>query len=225
MASYLLVHPPLLGPAVWGPCAAVLAAHGHRVTVPDLRPAVEHPDHWWTTATDLAAQALAGRPAGGVVVVGHSGAGVVLPLVARRVGAAAVVFVDALVPAAGGAAPSGRFREFLAGLPVEDGRLPPWSSWWGPDVLAGLLPDPDQRARLAADEPRLPLACYDHAVPVPAGWEPAAVGYLRLSGAYRDDAAEAARRGWPVRELDGTHLDLVTRPAEVAALVEDLANP
>lgn len=36
MASFLLLHPPLLVPAAWAPCAAQLTAGGHRVAVPDL---------------------------------------------------------------------------------------------------------------------------------------------------------------------------------------------
>ena len=265
MGSFVLLHPPLLGPAVWGPCAAVLAAGGDRVAVPDLRAAMDPPERWWERATDLAAGSpgaigatglrdtwaaeagasgaagsraaeagAAGSAGGGAaeagaggtigvgggagpVVVAHSGAGVLLPLVATRLAAAAAVFVDAVLPPAGTATPSEDLREFLAGLPVVDGRLPPWSTWWGPDVMARLVPDPGLRHAIEADQRPLPVAFYDHSVPVPADWTPPRAGYLRLSPAYAEDAAEAAARGWPVRVLDGQHLDLATRPAEVAA--------
>ena len=165
--------------------------------------------------------------AGGTVVAGHSGAGVLLPLIADRLGGApaAVVFVDALVPAAGGAtAPSDRFRAFLDELPLTDGRLPPWTQWWGPDVLARAVPDPRLRSAIEAEAPRLTRAFYAEPVPVPASWPPARVGYLQLSPAYDDDAAEAAARGWPVRTLAGQHLDLATRPTEVAAEIVALAG-
>ena len=268
MGSFVLLHPPLLGPAVWMPCGAVLAAGGHRVAVPDLRAAMDPPERWWERATDLAAgspgspgatglreagaaeagaagagasgvagvgaagsagsgagEAGAARAGGtigagggaGPVVVAHSGAGVLLPLVAARLAAAAAVFVDAVLPPAGTATPSEGLREFLAGLPVVEGRLPPWSTWWGPEVMARLVPDPGLRHAIEADQRPLPVAFYDHSVPVPADWTPPRAGYLRLSPAYAEDAAEAAARGWPVRVLDGQHLDLVTRPAEVAA--------
>jgi hypothetical protein len=227
--DFLLVHPPLLGPAVWGPCAAELAAAGHRVTVPDLRAACDPPAGWAERAAGTAAAALAGPvppgTGGGEVVVGHSGAGALLPLVADRLdGAAAVVFVDAVLPAATGpTAPSGRFRAFLDELPVTDGRLPRWSDWWGPDAMAELVPDPELRTRIEAEQPRLAKALYAEAVPVPASWPPARVGYLQLSPAYDAEAAEAAARGWPVRSLPGRHLDLATRPAAVAAEVLALA--
>jgi hypothetical protein len=220
--DFLLVHPPLLGPAVWGPCAQRLAAAGHRVTVPDLRTAGDPPAGWAERAADAAAAGVTGP----VVVAGHSGAGVLLPLVADRLGeVTAAVFVDALVPAAKGpTAPSGRFRAFLDQLPVTGGRLPPWSRWWGPAAMAELVPDPELRARIEAEQPRLARALYDEAVPVPASWPPARVGYLQLSPAYAAEAAEAAARGWPVRVLPGGHLDLATRPEEVAAEILALAG-
>jgi hypothetical protein len=46
---------------------------------------------------------VASAPGPHPVVVGHSGAGVLLPLVSAALDARAVVFVDALVPAPGGA--------------------------------------------------------------------------------------------------------------------------
>ena len=217
------MHPPLLGPAVWGPCAAELTAAGHRVAVPDLRAACDPPTGW----PERAAAAATAGVTGPVVVAGHSGAGVLLPLVADRlpVAPAVAVFVDALVPAeAGETAPSERFRSFLDGLPLTDGRLPPWTEWWPPEVMAGAVPDPALRAAIAAQAPRLRRDFYAEAVPVPPSWPPARVGYLQLSPAYDADAAEAAARGWPVRTRPGQHLDLATRPAEVAAEILALAR-
>jgi hypothetical protein len=257
MATFLLLHPPLLGPSVWAPCAAALTAVGHHAVVPDLRPALDPPHGWYDRAATLAAHSLAAplagpaagtagpatgaahpatgnaHPAAGaadpaagtagadLVVVAHSGAGVVLPAVADRVGATAAVFVDALLP---GKPTSDRLKGFLAGLPVTDGRLPRWSDWWGPEAMAELVPDPDLRARIEADQPRLPPAFWDERVPVPVSWPPPRVGYLQLSPAYEAEAAGAADGGWPVRMLPGEHLDLATRPAEVAAEILALAT-
>ena len=53
MARWLLVHPPLLGPAVLGPLAEVLRERGDVVVVPDLRGAVDEATGWnrrWTAA-------------------------------------------------------------------------------------------------------------------------------------------------------------------------------
>jgi hypothetical protein len=219
VSDVLLLHPPLLGPAVWGPAADHLRSTGHRVAVPDLRPAVDPPAGWYDRAATLAAESL---PAGTrPVVAAHSGAGLLLPLVAGRVHAAAAVFVDALLP---GRPTSDRFRDFLDGLPLQDGRLPRWSDWWDPADMAELVPDPVLRARIEADQPRLPRAFYDEQVPVPPTWPPPRVGYLQLSPGYDEDAQGARDQGWPVRTLPGLHLDLATRPADVAEEIVALAT-
>jgi hypothetical protein len=211
MAAILLLHPPLLGPAVWAPCAQRLTAAGHRVTVPDLRSAVDPPEGWYDRAADEAADQAGGTAD---VVAAHSGAGVLVPLVVERVRAPAAVFVDALLP---GIPTSDRFRGFLVTLPVEDGRLPPWPDWWPAEELAAAVPDPELRARIVADAPRLPFAFYDQRVPLPPSWPPPRAGYLQLSPAYAAELAEARRLGWPTRERSGAHLDLATRPDEIAA--------
>jgi hypothetical protein len=209
---FVLLHPPLLGPAVWAPCAERLTAAGHRVTVPDLRPSVDPPEGWYDRAADLVPPAD--------VVAAHSGAGLLLPLAADRAGAGAAVFVDALLP---GRPTSDRFRGFLATLPVTDGRLPRWSDWWGEEAMAEEVPDAAVRARIEAEQPRLPVAFYDQSVPVPPSWPPARVGYLQLSAGYDADAEGARNSGWAVRSLPGRHLDLATRPDEVAAELLGLA--
>jgi hypothetical protein len=220
--TYLLVHPPLLGPAVWRPVARVLSGQGHVALVPDLRSEVDPPEGWWDRAADAAA-ATAGDDQ--VIVVGHSGAGVLLPAIAARLTSVrSVVFVDAVVPAPSGAtATSNKLRSFVDDLPVEDGLLPPWSQWWGAGTLAELLPDPAQRELLEAEQPRLARSFYDLAVPVPGAWPDERVGYLRLSPAYDEHAREAAERGWLVEWRNGHHLELVTRPVDVAERIEHLA--
>jgi hypothetical protein len=128
------------------------------------------------------------------------------------------VFVDAGVPPTRGDAelmPS----EFLIGLRAlaDDGMLPKWSDWFGPGVMEQLIPDAERRAAVCAELPHLPLTYFDSRVPVPRGWSSGRNAYVLLSEQYRADSAEAARRGWPVVELPGTHLDIVTRPAATAA--------
>jgi hypothetical protein len=230
-ATILLVHSPLLGPSSWRRCAEILESTGRRVVVPDLRASVASPTAWWARATDTAVTtgataAGAAEPSGvEFVVVGHSGAGVVLPQIAARLDRLqAVVFVDALLPARSGVTEaSEQHRAFVATLPVTDGLLPPWSRWWDPQVLDEIIPDPRLRAILTSDEPRLSPEFWSEPVPVPREWPAGRGRYLRLSPAYDDSAAAAAARGWPVRSLPGTHLDPLVRPADVAAEILALA--
>src|ERR687892_377838 len=76
------------------------------------------------------------------ILVGHSGAGFVLPFVAERLGArvAGVVFVDAgLPPCEGEAAPGAGVIDQLRALAV-DGMLPRWSTWWDEGTMEALVP-------------------------------------------------------------------------------------
>jgi hypothetical protein len=214
MAHWLLVHPPLLGPAVLQPLAAELRARGDTATVPDLRAAVD-PAAGWPERYVRAAV-----PAPADVVLGFSGAGVVLPSVAAAAGATRVIWVDALIPARSGATVADEdIRSRIAGL-VRDGRIADWTTWWGEDVFDGLVPDPVLRAAIRAEGHELPADFYDVAAPVPDVWPEDGARYVQLSPAYDADAAEARARGWVVAGgPDGAHLDVATDPARVAALL------
>jgi hypothetical protein len=216
MARWLLVHPPLLGPAVLAPLAEVLTGRGDDVVVPDLRATVEESAGWpgrWTAA------AAATGPAD--VVLGFSGAGVTLPAVAGDVGAGRVIWVDAVVPARSGeTVPDDDIRARMPALTGPDGRIADWTTWWGPSALDELVPDAVLRAALRAEGHRLPGDFYDVAVPVPGSWPDDGAEYVQLSSAYDDAAAEARDRGWPVAGgSDGAHLDIATDPARVADLL------
>ncbi len=216
MARWLLVHPPLLGPAVLGPFADVLRSRGQDVALPDLRSALEHsagwPDRW------SAAAALMG-PA--ETVLGFSGAGVTLPAVAVAVGASRVIWLDAHMPARSGeTVADDDIRSRIPALVGADGRIADWTTWWGPDALDELIPDAGLRAAVRAEGHRLPGDFYDVAVPVPERWPEDGARYVQLSPAYDDAAAEARARGWPVSGgPDGAHLDVATDPERVADLL------
>jgi hypothetical protein len=213
MAHWLLVHPPLLGPAVLEPLAAELRARGETAVVPDLRGQVD-PAAGWPERYARAAAAPAD------VVLGFSGAGVVLPAVAITAGASRVIWVDALIPARSGATvPDADIRSRIAGL-VRDGRIADWTTWWGEDVFDRLVPDAALRAAIRAEGHQLPADFYDVAVPVSEVWPEDGARYVQLSPAYDADAAEARARGWEVTGgPGGAHLDVATDPARVADLL------
>ena len=216
MARWLLVHPPLLGPAVLGPLACELRRRGHDVAVPDLRAVVAEAADWprrWTEA------AAASGPV--EAVLGFSGAGVTLPAVAAATRAARVVWVDALVPARSGETLADEdIRARIPALLEADGRIADWTTWWGPGVLDELVPDAGLRAAIRAEGHRLPGDFYAVAVPVPGSWPEDGARYVQLSAAYDDAAAEARERGWPVvGGSDGAHLDVATDPRRVADLL------
>ena len=213
----LAVHSPLVGPSTIRPLAGALDAVGWSTTVPDLRDALSSPEAY----VDAVGRAVESAD----VVIGHSGAGAILPIVAANTTASATVFIDALVPdTADDFMPSGRFIELLDSLPVSGGLLPPWHEWWPAETLEQVLPDESLRRLVVSEIPRVPRSFYDQPVPLPEGWWTRPTAYLQLSPAYDDDRIRAERWGWPTCQLIGHHLDLVSRPDAIARIVTELAG-
>jgi hypothetical protein len=217
MTDFVLVHSPVTGPATWRWVAAELTCRGHRVIVPSVPPAVTSHGCRAFISSVVAQASQLSRP----VLVGHSGAGPVLPEIGARLGASTLVFADADAPPAEGEASlvPAEFLGFLRGLSA-GGQLPPWSDWFGPAMMSDLVPD-DARRRAVTDElPRLPLSYFTGQAPVPAGWISRSCGYILFSEeAYGGQAAAARARGWPVAEVPGGHLELVTQPEAVASAI------
>ena len=217
----VLVHSPFLGPASLRPLADALAAHGHPTVLLDLRVSVVAPpvqDRLIGTFADAVGDASLAGP---VVLIGHSGAGPLLPAFAETLeeDVAGLVYVDASLPTPGRSwretAPEGRYAR-LRDI-SRDGVLPHWHRWFGADPLPELVPDDALRAELVEDMPEVPLAFLKEARPSVAWYGPA--GYVALSEAYADQVASARERGWPVRELASNHLATATDPGPVADAV------
>lgn len=222
-ATLLFVHSPLVGPLTWRAVAEHLTAAGRRCLLPDLAGAMTGPAPYLPRIA--AAVAAAADPAGApIVLIGHSGAGPLLPGIADTVGGPvqALVYVDAGLPYPGQTwserAPAGLVAH-LRGL-AGDGWLPPWHQWFPPDALVGLLPDPQLRERFVAELAKLPVDYFSERTPL-VDWSGRA-GYLLLSEAYRDDLNRAAERGLPVAEHHSHHLAMLTAPEAVAAALSEL---
>ncbi len=223
-APLVLVHSPLVGPVTWGPVARTIRERGHQVTCPDLTEATLSGPPYWPRQVAAVAADVDAVPA---IVVGHSGAGPLLPAVGRALGRIdGYVFVDAGLPNPGRSwvetAPR-QLVERLRGM-AQDGWLPPWPEWWAADQLAQLLPEPDLRARFVGSCPRLPMALFEEPQAAAPDWPEAPCAYLLLSQAYRAAADRAGALGWPVLELPSTHLGLLTEPELVADALLDLAR-
>ena len=215
--TFALIHSPLAGPATWAGVAGELRARGAQVVVPDIRAAAEQGG----TVGDVVAAAAAQLPDAELVMVGHSGAGVLLPAIAATSGrpAAGYIFVDAHLPPGSGeipVAPEG-YVELIAPLAV-DGVLPRWADWWA-TALERLVPDRAMRAALRADMPQLPLRYFSGTVRIPTGWTAVPAAYVRLSEAFEAVAADAEERGWPVVRFAGGHIHMAVDPAAVATAI------
>jgi len=226
--AVVLVHSPLVGPATWEPAAERMRATGTTVAVPSLRGLEYAPRPYWRWVAARVRDALPPRVES-VVLVGHIGVGPLLPVIAAASTATTVayVFVDAAVPPLAGPAQliPPEFRPALEAL-ATNGRLPMWSQWWGDDVLQRLIPDPEQRGRVEAELPSIPLAYFDDEPVVPDGWAGRAhCGYLQFSPAYDAEAEKARARGWPVDVLEGEHLHMLVEPDRVARRIIELLQP
>lgn len=223
MDEMLLIHSPLLGPSSWEPVASEAARRGYPVIAPDLTSIQHASPPFWKPYVDLALAEVT-RDAGRILVIGHSGAGIFLPLIGHRLDQRlrAIVFVDALIPATQGThnTPAGD-REMLAKV-ADDGWLLPWTEWWPRELMADLVPDEDDWALIGQDVPRLPLAFYDDPIPMPDDWTSMPAGYLRLSQPYDEHLDTARSLGWPAQSIDSNHLATFTEPSLVLDAVERL---
>ena len=216
---FVLIHSPLVGPVTWSAVASELSRRQVGVVVPDLgAPTETETGPHWKRHVALAARAIASIPAAAsAVLVGHSGAGALLPAIrdAMDRACAGYVFVDAGLP--NGNEPRkgmGGFARHLDEIHALGERFPHWSD----EDLRDALPVPAVRTALLRELRPQPPDFWDETVPVFAGWPDAPCAYIRFGAnpSYDAAAAEAQRRGWRYRDLGGAHFHMLVDPVAVS---------
>jgi pimeloyl-ACP methyl ester carboxylesterase len=216
----VLVHSPFLGPASLRPLADALAAQGHPAVLLDLRPSVVSAPVHQVLVGSFADAMSEEELTGPVVLIGHSGAGPLLPAFADALEdtVTGLVFVDAGLPTPGRSwrdtVPAELYAELKAAS--REGQLPRWQRWFSPDPL-DVVADEELRAEIAEEAPEVPVAFLKELRPEVEWSGPA--GFVALSPAYDADADAAAELGWPVRRLESHHLAPATDPDPVAVAV------
>ena len=186
--------------------------------------AVVAPVPWPPSAADVVS-AWSSLARHETLLLPHSNAGYLVPLVSAAVDDAPVVFVDAAVPDPGATtrlAPW-RFRDFLADLADVDGLLPPWTRWWPRQEYSAVMSD-EWFERIDAAAPRVPLSYVDTEVVLPPGWPHGSCAYLAFGDTYAEELGRAERAGWPTRRLGGGHLHWLAEPEDTAAALMDLVR-
>ncbi len=232
MATFGLIHGAWHGAWCWTRVTAELEACGHQARAVDLP--IDRPDASTAVYADAVAEAF--RGADGLIVVAHSMAGLVAPLVAARLPLAGLVYLAAVLRRPGSSLAEDRKDGLNADISPPD---------FGKELkrdAAGLTYWPD-----AASAAR---HLYQDASPEDAAW-----AYARLrhqKGYWSDrspasdwpavaavsivcDADHAITPAWSRRvardwlnlepiELPGAHSPHLTRPHELAMLLDRLAR-
>jgi hypothetical protein len=211
----VILPSPLLGPGTYAPLAASLTDRGSPTTVASL------PEGHVTPERVLAQFGAAVVEHGAAVLVAHSNAGYYAPALGAELDLP-VIYMDAALPAQGESETvltPAAFAEFIDSLPIRDGLLPPWPSWWDRADIAALFPDQAWLDLVTREAPRLAPAYFTTPIPVPHGWETRPAAYLAFGDTYAVELAFAERAGWVVRRESGHHLAHLADPDRVAELL------
>jgi hypothetical protein len=228
-AAFVLVHSPLVGPLTWSRVAVTLRSLGLVVVVPTLQDDPASPAPFWQQHADSVAQAVAHRPARSpLVLVGHSGAEPLLPAIATAAQSpvAAYVFIDAGLPRDGVSrldAMEDENHDFAQELRTHlaaGGQFPEWTA----EDLRAILPDDGVRRALIGEVRPRTWAFFTERLPGFAGAPAAPCGYVQLSAAYTQPAAQAQRAGWACRVFDAGHFHMLVDPVAVSRALVDLSR-
>lgn len=219
MTHWLVLPSPFLGAAVYAPLVDALRLDGDgasMASVPGTPSVARLIEEWAVAAAGYA----------DVVLVPHSNAGNLAPLVSDRCGGLPMVFMDAALPTPSGASPlvPARLRSHLATLADADGTLPVWTRWWPREELDEVLPG-DWFDRVDANAPRVPLAYVDDVVEAPAGWEQGRCAYLAFGAeTYAEELTRVRALGWPRRVVAGRHLHCLVDPGATTHALRSLMD-
>jgi hypothetical protein len=200
------------------------------VLVPKLTDREDSKLPYWEQHTEAVKQTLADVPAERrVVLVGHSGAGPLLPAIHRAIAqpVAACLFVDAGLPHPG----LSRFDDLAINVRELAQKLRPFlvsgGSYpnWGAEELCEILPDTCIRERFLAELHPRHLRFFEEKMPDAVRSSDPPCGYVLLSEAYLGQLEQAEKAGWPSRRFHAGHFHMLVDPAAVTTgMVELLAE-
>jgi hypothetical protein len=153
---FALIHSPLVGSSTWQPVAEQLQQQGYQVIVPALNDTETGTRSFWEQEAESAAESInAANSSEANLLVGHSGAGPILPAIGARLKRppAGYIFVDAGLPQnqatrlelmrAESPQWAADFEKYL----LDGGRFPAWTE----ADLQQLIPDVQLRQQLLAE--------------------------------------------------------------------------
>jgi len=230
---YALVHSPLVGPLTWQLVSHEILKRGLEAVCPTLTDRSEASRPYWQQHAEAFTQSLASIPPDRpLVLVAHSGAGPLLPVLRQSVAhpVQAYVLVDAGIP-----------RHNASRLELMRLQDPQWADQFHQELLQGIrfptwdeedlrdiLPDADLRRKLAAEIHPRALPFFTEPIPVFPDWPDAPCAFIKFSTPYEWDFQQARLAGWVVREVTGGHFHMLVDPIAVTdgivTLVQDLRS-
>lgn len=223
---YVLIHSPLVGPLTWQPVQVEMTQRGLQVITPALtdQPYTSLP-YWRQHADSLVKRLNQIAQNQKIVLVAHSGAGPLLPVMRQSVPhqISAYIFVDAGIPRDG----TNRIELMRLQDPewaeqfhqelLKGGRFPTWNE----QDLQEEIPDNDLRRKMVMEINPRSLSFFTEPIPVFSGWPDAPCAYIKFSSSYDWDFNQAKRAGWFVRELNVGHFHMLVDPPLVADMIFD----
>lgn len=225
---FVLIHSPLIGPFTWSRLVPELEARSQTTLVPNLHTEFATTPYWHHHAravADVINKVPASTP---LILVGHSGAGMLLPAIRQAIGrsVSGYVFMDAGIPV------DGKSRLDLLRIELPDaaeqaarvGLQPQWTD----QDLRDDLPDAALRVGVLAELHTQPLPYRTEPIPVAADWPDAPCGYLQFTAGYDHAGMQARAAGWAYASLPAGHFHMLVDPIGVAdalvALVTRMGN-
>jgi pimeloyl-ACP methyl ester carboxylesterase len=226
---YALIHSPLVGPMSWKLVANQMEQRDIKVIVPILSDTPDSNRPFWKQHVASVVDALAHVPGSQpVILVGHSGAGLLLPAMRHSLAnpVDAYVFVDASVP-----------RDRASRLGLMKSEDPDWAKGfqeelergsrypaWDFSDLSEVIPDETVRGQIINEMHPRGLSFFTESIPVFSGWPDAPCVYIRFSAPYKKVAARAREDGWPTYEVEAGHFHMLVDEAAVTDLIVDAVN-
>ena len=234
MTTFVLVHGAWHGAWCWEKLIPEVEARGHRVVAMDLPS--DDPEATFEMYADVVAKAMREMPEDDVVLVGHSLGGLTVPIVAEREPVRRLVYLCAL-PAIPGLSFLDQLGTekmlnmgYVAGMGEADaqGRR----GWADADLARQFMyADCDDEIAESAIARLRPQAQSPYSIPCPLDSYPdVPTTYIVCS----DDqlvnpewSRDFAHRGLDADliELPGSHSPFMSRPADLASVLDDLARP
>jgi hypothetical protein len=227
--TYVLIHSPLVGPLTWQLVRKEIEKCGLDAVTPTL---IDHPQSTqpsWQQHAGSFAKSLNEIPQDRkLVLVAHSGAGPLLPILRQSMSHSigAYVFVDAGIP-----------RNNSSRIDLMRLQDPQWAEQFHQELLQGkrfplwnendlkeIIPDDVLRKKTVAEINPRSLTFFTETIPVFAGWPDAPCAYIKFSSPYDWDYREAVKMGWPVHEVNAGHFHMLVDPFALSDLIINIVQ-